>query len=86
MTILNIQENLLIILLLQDIFNLWIIPEHTHDALDQVEKDKADLIVEIPEGFERDLIRESETKVLLAANAISGQTAGLSCCLCKFNC
>jgi ABC-2 type transport system permease protein len=48
------------------------------DALDQVEKDKADLIVEIPEGFEHDLIRESETKVLLAANAISGQTAGLS--------
>jgi len=36
------------------------------------------LIVEIPEGFERDLIRESETKVLLAANAISGQTAGLA--------
>ena len=48
------------------------------DALDQVENDKADLIVEIPEGFERDLIRESETKVLLAANAISGQTAGLA--------
>jgi len=49
-----------------------------NEALDQVEKDKADLIVEIPEGFERDLIRESETKVLLAANAISGQTAGLA--------
>jgi len=49
-----------------------------NDALDQVEKDKADLIVEIPEGFERDLIRESETKILLAANAISGQTAGLA--------
>jgi ABC-2 type transport system permease protein len=48
------------------------------DALDQVEKDKADLIVEIPEGFERDLIREDETKVLFAANAISGQTAGLA--------
>lgn len=48
------------------------------DALDNVEKDKADLLVEIPEGFERDLIRESETKILLAANAISGQTAGLA--------
>jgi ABC-2 type transport system permease protein len=49
-----------------------------NDALDQVEKDKADLIVEIPEGFERDLIRANETKVLFAANAISGQTAGLA--------
>lgn len=48
------------------------------DALDQVEKDYADLIVEIPKGFERDLIRENETKVLFAANAISGQTAGLA--------
>ena len=48
------------------------------DALDQVEKDKADLIVEIPEGFERDLIGEDEIKVLIAANAISGQTAGLA--------
>ncbi len=50
---------------------------YTH-ALDQVEKDYADLIVEIPKGFERDLIRENETKVLFAANAISGQTAGLA--------
>lgn len=49
-----------------------------NDALDKVEQDKADLIVEIPNGFERDLIREDETKVLFAANAISGQTAGLA--------
>lgn len=47
-------------------------------ALDQVEKDVADLIVEIPQGFESDLIRESETKIMIAANAISGQTAGLA--------
>jgi ABC-2 type transport system permease protein len=49
-----------------------------NDALDQVEKDKADLIIEIPEGFERDLMREIEASILLAANAISGQTAGLA--------
>ena len=49
-----------------------------NQALDQVEKDNADLIVEIPKGFERDLIRDSETKILFAANAISGQTAGLA--------
>lgn len=47
-------------------------------ALDKVEKDVADLIVEIPQGFERDLIRDSETKIMIAANAISGQTAGLA--------
>ncbi|MFA6979189.1 MAG: ABC transporter permease [Ignavibacteriaceae bacterium] len=49
-----------------------------NQALDQVEKDNADLIVEIPKGFEGDLLRESETKILFAANAISGQTAGLA--------
>lgn len=49
-----------------------------NQALDQVEKDKADLIVEIPRGFERDLIRQSESIIMIAANAISGQTAGLA--------
>lgn len=49
-----------------------------NEALDQVEKDKADLIVEIPRGFENDLIRQSEAVLMIAANAISGQTAGLA--------
>ena len=47
-------------------------------ALDQVEKDKTDLIVEIPAGFERELIRQNESMIFFAANAISGQTAGLA--------
>src|SRR3989339_380650 len=49
-----------------------------NQALDQVENDKADLIVEIPKGFEPDLSRQNETIIFLAANAISGQTAGLA--------
>lgn len=48
------------------------------EALIQVEQDKADLIVQIPRGFENDLIRENESKIMIAANAISGQTAGLA--------
>ena len=59
-------------------FKLSDYSETYKQALDQVEKDKADLIVEIPQGFERDLIRQNETIILLAANAISGQTAGLA--------
>ncbi|MFA5806100.1 MAG: ABC transporter permease [Melioribacteraceae bacterium] len=59
-------------------FQLTDYSETYNQALDQVEKDVADLIVEIPQGFERDLIRESETKIMIAANAISGQTAGLA--------
>lgn len=48
------------------------------DALIQVEKDNADIIVEIPSGFEKELIRNNESFIQIAANAISGQTAGLA--------
>ena len=47
-------------------------------ALDKVEDDIADLIVEIPQRFEQDLIAQKESKIFFAANAISGQTAGLA--------
>jgi len=47
-------------------------------ALKVIEEDRADLIIEIPEGFERDLIRDNQAKVMIIANAINGQTSGLS--------
>jgi ABC-2 type transport system permease protein len=47
-------------------------------ALSSLEKDNADLIIEIPNGFEKDLIRDNETKIMISANAINGQTAGLA--------
>lgn len=48
------------------------------EALKAVEEDRADLIITIPQGFERDLIRENKAQIMIAANAISGQTAGLA--------
>jgi ABC-2 type transport system permease protein len=59
-------------------FRLSNISDSYSDALKIVEDDKADLIIEIPQGFEQDLIRESKTKMMLSANAINGQTAGLA--------
>jgi ABC-2 type transport system permease protein len=59
-------------------FRLASISESYNDALKIVEDDKADLIIEIPQGFERDLIRENKSKMMLSANAINGQTAGLA--------
>jgi ABC-2 type transport system permease protein len=47
------------------------------DAFDLIESDKADLILEIPQGFERDLIRKNEQKVFIAVNAINGTKANL---------
>ena len=46
-------------------------------ALQQIEKDKSDLILEIPQGFEKNLQRENAEKVYIAVNAINGVKAGL---------
>ena len=47
------------------------------DAFQLIEKDKADLILEIPTGFERNLVRENEEKLFIAVNAINGAKANL---------
>lgn len=59
-------------------FKLVASPDTYEEGLDYVAQDKADLIVEIPQGFDRDIIRENSTKIMLSANAINGQTAGLA--------
>ena len=46
-------------------------------AYQLIESDAADLILEIPEGFERNLIRENEQKLFVAVNAINGTKANL---------
>ncbi|MDP2453529.1 MULTISPECIES: ABC transporter permease [unclassified Kaistella] len=52
--------------------------ENYNDAYQEVEKDKIDLILEIPNNFEKDLVRENNEKVVIAINAINGTKAGLS--------
>ncbi len=47
------------------------------EAMTLIEADRADLILEIPHGFERSLIRENEQKVFIAVNAINGVKANL---------
>ncbi len=47
------------------------------EAFALIEQDKADLILEIPAGFERNLVRENEQKLFIAVNAINGAKAGL---------
>ncbi len=47
------------------------------ESLENIESEKADLTLEIPANFERNLIREEEQKVFLAVNAINGVKANL---------
>ena len=46
-----------------------------HRALTEVEKDKADIILQIPPHFERDLVKLNENRLFLAVNAINGTKA-----------
>jgi ABC-type multidrug transport system, permease component len=47
------------------------------EAYRLIEQDKADLVLEIPRGFERDLIRNGHQQLFIAVNAINGTKAGL---------
>lgn len=46
-------------------------------ALEQIEKDKSDIILEIPDRFEENLIRENANELFIAVNAINGVKASL---------
>lgn len=48
-----------------------------NEAFDDIEDDRSDLILEIPRGFERNLIREDEQQLYIAVNAINGVKANL---------
>jgi len=48
-----------------------------NEGMKLVETDKADLILEIPHGFERNLVREGHQQVFIAVNAINGVKANL---------
>ncbi len=47
------------------------------EALIEIEKDRADVVLQIPYAFERNLIKEDEAKLFMALNAINGVKANL---------
>ncbi len=60
-----------------DYFTLVDYTDSYEKALNYVEHDEADLILQIPSSFEADLIREDEVNLFLAINAINGVKANL---------
>lgn len=58
-------------------FELSAVGHDFRKALDNMENDRTDLILEVPKGFERTLIREDEVMVYIAVNAINGVRANL---------
>jgi ABC-2 type transport system permease protein len=58
----------------------FILTDYTssYDAsLQQIERDKADLVLQIPDNFERELVKEDEATLFIALNAINGVKASL---------
>jgi len=46
-------------------------------GMESIKADKADLIIEIPAGFEKSLVKENKAGMLLAVNAVNGTKANL---------
>ena len=60
-----------------DYFTLVRYTDSYNEALVLVEHDKADLVLQIPASFEKQLVREDESTLFLAINAINGVKANL---------
>ncbi len=58
-------------------FKLTEVSDSYNRALKSVELDKADIILEIPSDFEKNLVREQPTQVMVSANAVNGTKGGL---------
>jgi len=58
-------------------FKLAAVGDSYQEAFHLIEKDQADIILEIPPDFERDLVRENHQQLFVAVNAINGVKASL---------
>lgn len=58
-------------------FKLTSYSKNNEEAMQQIESDKADLVLEIPVNFEQNLVRENRQKINVRVNAIEGVKAGL---------
>ena len=58
-------------------FKITDVSDEFKEALKSIELDDADLILEIPAFFQRDLTREQAASVMVSANAVNGNKGGL---------
>ncbi len=58
-------------------FRLRSLDQSYAKSLDEIESERADLVLEIPRDFEKDLLTESRQTLFVAVNAINGVKAGL---------
>lgn len=60
-----------------DYFRLTNVASSYEEAIGYIEQGEADIILEIPREFEKNIIRNHETNVMISANAVNGTKGGL---------
>lgn len=60
-----------------DYFHLAHVATSYEEAMKYIENGTADLILEIPSGFEKDLVKEGTANVMISANTVNGTKGGL---------
>ncbi len=58
-------------------FRITDVSDQYQESLRKVEVDKADVILEIPANFEKALVKEAGTDIMISANAVNGNKGGL---------
>lgn len=60
--------------------NYFILTDYSQsheEAMQSIEKDQADIIIEIPQNFERDLIRDNKAEMNISVNAVNGSKGNI---------
>jgi len=73
----SVSRELVTTIIASGYFKLVDYNQSYNQSLNQIKTDDADLILEIPVNFEKDLIRENGQKLFIAVNAINGTKANL---------
>lgn len=60
-----------------DLFTIYSVKNTYEEALTDVGKNQADIIIQIPQNFERDLVRDNSSQIAVVADAINIVKAGL---------
>lgn len=58
-------------------FRITNVSNNYSEALKSIELDESDIILEIPAGFEKEIINDKITKVMISANTVNGTKGGL---------
>jgi ABC-2 type transport system permease protein len=58
-------------------FKITDVSSNYNAAIEEIESDRSDVIMEIPSNFERALMKETESSMMITANAVNGNKGGL---------